>query len=143
MVMSFKYKSITRANGVIIKTPSIPITILGNSGLRIEFTALIDSGADVSVIPQEVAELLNINIQGEKSKSKGIGGEVDVVNSKITLNIRKGHEDYTFTIPVQIVLGNHQIPVLLGRTGFFDEFSILFEQSKEKILLKKINKGLY
>ena len=141
--MRFKYKSINRLDGNIIKTPSVPVTLIGPSGLRIEFTALIDSGADISVIPQDVAELLDINMKTDKDKSRGIGGEVNVVNKKMNINIKKGHEDYTFTIPIQVLLGNHRVPVLLGRSGFFDEFSILFEQDKERISLKKTGSSKY
>lgn len=49
--MIFKYKSIKRPDGNLVKTPSIPVTLIGKSSTKIEFMALIDSGADLSVIP--------------------------------------------------------------------------------------------
>lgn len=140
MTLSFKYKSIVRPDGNIIKTPSIPIIISGDSQLRIEVIALLDSGADVSIIPLDVAELLQINLNDEKSKSRGIGGEVEVINTKMSVNIKKGHEDYSFTIPVQVIKGDSSIPIILGREGFFDKFHITFDQANERIFLKKIGK---
>ena len=104
--MSFKYKSIKRPDGNLIKTPSIPVTLIGNSSIRVEFMALIDSGADLSVIPQDVAELLDLKLDGKKDKSRDLGGEVDVVNTNMQINIKKGHEDYALQIPVQVVLGD-------------------------------------
>ena len=141
--MSFKYKSIKRPDGDIVKTPSIPIILTGRSNVKIEFMALIDSGADLSVIPEDIADLLNIDMDGKKDKSKGIGGEVEVINSKINVKIKKGHEDYSLNVPVQVILGDNKIPVILGREVFFDEFSITFDQINDRILLKKINKASY
>ena len=143
MVMSFKYKTIKRLGGNIVKTPSIPVSLTGRSFIKIEFMALIDSGADLSVIPRDVAELLDLNLEGEKDKSRGIGGEVEVVNTKMQVNIQKGHEDYTLQIPVQVILDDNKIPVLLGREVFFDEFRITFDQINEKVSLKKVTQNKY
>jgi len=49
------------------------------------------------------------------------------------------HEKYTMTIPVSVLMiDDGEIPPILGRKGFFDEFSITFEETKEKIHLRKI-----
>jgi len=143
MTLSFKYKSIKRPDGEEVKTPSIPVTLIGEGAIRIEVMALIDSGADLSVISQDIAELLNLDLNGPKTKSRGIGGEVDAVNTHIKINIKKGHEDYIISVPVQVILGDSKVPVLIGRAVFFDEFKISFEQSEERILLKKINSNRY
>lgn len=143
MVMSFKYKAIKRPDGNPVKTPSIPIILAGCSNIKIEFMALIDSGADLSVIPKDIADLLDINMDGKKDKSRGIGGEVEVVNTNMVVNIKKGHEDYSLNVPVQVILGDNKIPIILGRAVFFDEFSITFDQINDRILLKKINKSSY
>tara|TARA_Y100000310_G_scaffold301013_1_gene337114 strand:+ start:367 stop:798 length:432 start_codon:yes stop_codon:yes gene_type:complete len=137
MVVSFKYKTIKRPDDQEVKTPSIPVTLIGNSPIRIEFMALIDSGADLSIIPQDVAELINLDLSGEKDKSRGIGGEVEVVNSKMKIHIEKKHERYLLEVPVQVVLGESKIPIILGREGFFDHFKIIFDQRNERILLKR------
>ncbi len=140
MVMNFRYKSIERPDGNKVKTPSIPVILIGRSGIKIEFMALIDSGADLSVIPQDVAELLDVDLNYPKDKSRGVGDEVEVININITINIKKGHEDYTLSLPVQVILGEHKVPVLLGRERFFDEFTIIFDQINERISLKKVNR---
>ena len=141
--MVFKYKSICRPDGNQIKTPSIPVTFIGRFQMKIEFMALIDSGADLSVIPEDVAELLDINLEKKRDKSRGIGGEVEVVNSSVEINIKKGHESYTFAIPVQVIIGKQKVPVILGREKFFDEFKITFEQDSERLSLKKVGIAAY
>lgn len=74
-----------------------------------------------------------INLEG-KFILRGVRGEVDIINTKRGINIKKGYEDY---------LKYHKIPVLLGREVFFDEFNITFEQIKEKVILKKISSFQY
>lgn len=136
MVMIFKYKIIKRPDSTTVKTPSIPIQLIGKE--RFETIALLDSGADISAIPLSIAEILGLNLNGEKSHAYGIGGKVDSIQTNMNIIIEKGHEHYNFQIPVKVILGNYDFPVLLGRTGFFDKFIISFDQNKEKISLKKI-----
>jgi len=68
----------------------------------------------------------------------GIGGKVDSIETTININIEKGHESHNITLPVKVIIGNYDFPVLLGRDGFFDEFLITFNQKNKKIILKKI-----
>jgi len=101
---------------------------------------LLDSGADISVIPKKLAELLGVNIEGERTLAFGIGGKVECIERKITINISRGHENYTFSIPIKVILGDYNFPLLLGRQGFFEEFIITLDQGLQKITLKKVDK---
>ncbi len=133
MVLTFKYKRVKRPNNTELKSPSIPLTIWG-TGQRFEFVALLDSGADVSVIPKDVAELLGLNLSGKQEEARGIGGKVPAVQTTINIELGRPHEKYNFNIPVKVILkdGEEEIPILLGRTGFFDKFIITFNQKDEK-----------
>lgn len=138
MVMTFRYKTTKRPDNTEVKIPSIPIKIFGEQELSFETFAILDSGADISVIPKKLGELLGLSLEGSKTIAFGIGGKVECIERKITINISKGHENYTFRIPVKIILEEYNFPVLLGRHGFFDEFVITLNQSKQKIILKKV-----
>ena len=137
MTLNFRYKIIKRPDGTESKTPSIPITLIGTS-TRFDSIALIDSGADISAIPKDIAELLGININKEITQAFGIGGKVDSVESKMNIIVEKGHEHYPLELPVKIILGEYDFPILLGREGFFDNFIISFYQEDKKVSLKKI-----
>ncbi len=63
MTLTFRYKSIKRPNGTLVKIPAIPITLIGET--KFKTVGLIDSGADLSVIPREVAEVLGLKLSGE------------------------------------------------------------------------------
>lgn len=136
MTMSFKYKIVKRPDNTEVKTPSIPILLSGTD--KFETIALIDSGADISAIPKAIAEILGLNISGEKSPAFGVGGKVNAVDTKMTVSVEKGHEHYTFQIPVKVILDDYDLPVLLGRAGFFENFIISFDQPNERVSLKKI-----
>ncbi|HLC57572.1 MAG TPA: hypothetical protein VJH95_03300 [Candidatus Nanoarchaeia archaeon] len=139
MVMSFRYKSINRPDGSKIKTPSIPVLLSHKE--KFETIALLDSGADFSAIPKGVAEILGISLEGKKEPTHGIGGKAETIKATINISIEKDHEHYSFPIHVSIILSEeYNIPVILGREGFFNEFIISFNQSEEKVTLKKINK---
>lgn len=135
MTISFRYKNIKRPNGTLVKTPSIPVTLAGKESF--ETVALIDSGADVSAIPKSIAELLGLNLESKITSAYGIGGKVNSVESSARILIQKGHERYSFNLPLKVILDEYDFPILLGRLGFFDKFVITFDQENERILLKK------
>ncbi len=137
MAISFKYKKIKRGDGIERKLPYIPVYIKGEASW-IQVMALLDSGADVSVISLDLAELLNLDLSGKEEFSKGIGGKVRVKNSKMLIEVKNVHESYSFEIPVQVILDKTDSPPIIGRDGFFDKFIIELDHSGERIRLKRI-----
>lgn len=137
MVLTFKYKKVKRGDSEI-KSPSIMVA-LWRQGQRYEFISLVDSGADISVIPKDVADLLGLDLTGKVEEARGIGGKVPAVQTKVNVELGKPHEKYSFELPVKVILkdSDEEIPILFGRLGFFDKFIITFNQKEEKIILKK------
>lgn len=135
MTLTFKYKKVKRPNGTEARTPSIPITLSGKNG-KYDFIALIDSGADISALPKSLAELLDLDLSGEKEEASGIGGIVPAVQTSLVVELGKSHEQYALQIPVKVILTDEEFPILLGRAGFFDKFVITFNQKEEKIFIK-------
>ena len=136
MTISFRYKTVKRPDGTQVKTPSIPIQLDGKE--KFDTIALLDSGADISAIPLSIAEILGLDLNGEKTPAYGIGGKVDSIETRMNIKVEKGHESYSFQIPVKVILGNYDFPILIGRLGFFDKFVISFDQSQEKVSLKRV-----
>ncbi|MDP1695938.1 MAG: hypothetical protein Q8L29_03425 [archaeon] len=136
-MITFRYKKVIRPDKSEVKSPSIPITIIGKL-MRFDVVALLDSGADVSAIPKDIAELLGLDLDKKIESAYGIGGKVDSIQTTMNIILEKGHEHYSFNIPVKVILDSYEFPVLLGRAGFFDKFVISFDQKNEKVSLKKI-----
>ena len=138
MTITFRYKTVKRPDGTKVKTPSIPVTLICKE--QFDTIALLDSGADISAIPLSIAEILGLDLKAKKSVAYGIGGKVDSIETKMGVVVHKGHERYSFQIPVKVILGKFDFPVLIGRLGFFNRFVISFDQSREKVMLKKMSR---
>jgi len=139
MVLTFKYRPLKRSDGSVVKSPVIPITLIGQS-LRFDVIALLDSGADVSAIPYELADLLGISFRDKEAHdTEGIGGRAKSVECHMTVIVedKKGRESYTLNMPVNVMLDEKEMPILLGRRGFFEQFVITFDEVNQRILLKR------
>jgi hypothetical protein len=137
MTITFHYKKVRRPDGSEIRTPSIYLLMHGEE--TIETVALVDSGADVSAMPQEFAEALGLDFSGKKAPAFGIGGKVDTVETEVRITVAKGHEKYSFWIPVKVIMGSYDLPILLGRAGFFEHFVISFNEKRQTISLKRLS----
>lgn len=138
MTISFKYKTVNRPDGTKVKAPMIPVHFSGKENFST--IALLDSGADISAMPRPIAEILGLDLRGKKAPAYGIGGKVDAIDTQVYITVKKGHENYNFKIPIKVILGNYDFPILLGRLGFFRYFVISFNQKKEKVTLKRVTR---
>ena len=136
MTISFKYKEVKRPDGTKVKAPAIPVTLIGKT--IFDVIAIIDSGADVTAISKSIADLLEIDLSAPAEKAHGIGGTIDVIPSKCSIRVEKGHEKYQFDIPIKVIVNESNLPVLLGRAGFFDNFEVTMNQKQNRISLKKL-----
>ena len=137
--MNFRYMHVHRPDGTLKKAPFITVKARSKDGRRIEVDGLIDSGADNTVVPLDLAQFIGLSISGEQFNTKGIGGSVPVVSSKLSLVVEKGHESHVIDLPAIIMTtADDDVPLILGRNGFFEHFHITFKQDSERITLKKI-----
>lgn len=105
-----------------------------------QLVALLDSGADNTVVPKELAELLDLKEEKEDTDTGGIGGKVKVRKSRLRFRIKGNRESYPLDVPVLVLQDpDSNVPLLLGRHGFFEHFHITFKQNEQKIALKKIS----
>ena len=139
MAITFRYINIQRDDGTLMSAPFIPVYIRADSGRLIRVVALVDSGADTTVVPKDLAIILGIKESSKAFDTGGIGGKVKVKHSRMSLKIKGYHERYTVNIPVLVLQNeNADVPLLLGRNGFFESFDVLFRQAAQKITLKKV-----
>ena len=139
MSLTFKYKKIERPPPAgMAYVPYIPLTFTGPN-TSIEVMALLDSGADVSAIPKDVAEILGIPLDGKREEIGGIGGKVGAIESSVNVLVQGSHERYQFNMKVKVILDEHdsKFPIILGRLGFFDKFDITFVERHRKVVLRK------
>ena len=83
--------------------------------------------------------MVGLDLSGSPRKAQGIGGEVRVVESRMTVAIRGKREQDSFVLPVQVIIEKTiaGFPILLGRRGFFDRYEITFMPREKKTVLKR------
>jgi len=125
-----KFKYATRKDR---KFPIIPITLIKES-IAIDIDVLIDSGANISVFREEIAECLEIVIEdGEEILLQGLGGRI--VGYIHELRVRVDDEEF----PCKVVFSKELTVGLniLGREGFFEYFQVTFNEGAREVILEK------
>ncbi len=112
--------------------PIINFLIYHKNGFE-RTSALIDSGATVSVFKEDLAEQLGITIEnGDETFLGGVGGRIKGYVHKLKIEIA----DKRFLCPVVF---SHEYLVsfnLLGREAVFKQFRIIFEEKKNLLILE-------
>lgn len=134
--MKFKYRKTSTTSPFskrkILARPIIPISLRnGINSLRYE--ALIDSGADFSIFPVEIAKKLFINLRRTKKIyfSSATGEMVEGIISKIRMQL--GEETFeTYVVFADLV----DQTGILGQYGFFNKFVVKFDLKQEELELK-------
>ena len=83
-----------RDDGTLVDAPYIPIWIKDKSDRLRRIFALVDSGADSCVIPNDMAEFLGLIQEETVENTAGIGGTVKVRSSKLSFAVKSGRENY-------------------------------------------------
>ncbi|MFH0803521.1 MAG: hypothetical protein V1877_00145 [Candidatus Tagabacteria bacterium] len=122
--------------GSSILKPIIPVKItIGKKELN--YTALIDSGADFCIFDAEIGEYLGIDIRSGRSEEFGgiqeRGGAKAFLHN-VVLNI--GGWEYKTIVGFSYDIARHGFGIL-GQKGFFDIFVVKFDLFKEEIELKE------
>lgn len=139
MTFSFKYKQIKRPNPLLPQQePVIPITLVGPND-KFETYGLLDSGADISAIPEPVADIIGLPKGGKQDKVIGINGNAEAIASRVTLLIKGVHQQETLDLPVNIIISEKaDFNFIIGRAGFLNRFEITFNEAQRKITLKPL-----
>ena len=101
-------------------------------GKTAKIFALLDSGASISIFKPEVAESLGLDVEkGKTTYLGGVGGRIKGYIHELQLDIA----ERLLKVPVVFSYEYTVSFNLLGRSGIFENFKILFD---EKNLLVKL-----
>jgi len=96
-------------------------------------SALIDSGATISVFKEDIADQLGITIEkGSETYLGGVGGRIKGHIHKLEVGIA----GKKFICPVVFSYEYLVSFNLLGRDAFFKQFRIIFEEEKNLLALE-------
>ena len=120
-VITFPFVWITNVLGESVRRPMIPI-LLTYGNKTISTTALIDSGADVSVLPHNVGlelgaiwddQKITLELSGNLSRFEARG----ILLSATIGTLKSVRLAFAWT-------QSEQARLVLGQTNFFDEFAV-------------------
>ncbi len=133
--MKFNYKRY----GPILR-PVIEIKLKSNSK-SLRYEVLVDSGADFCIFHSEVGEALGIDIKtGKPREVFGVGGKASLYYLH-KLEIEVGGWPFEIEAGFMPDVSGRIMPYgLVGQKGFFDNFIVKFDFSKEEIELKSRTK---
>lgn len=115
-----------------VARPFIPVSV-GYHGNSIDTMAMLDSGADTSILPYDLGLALGANWsrQPDLWHLEGFGGELETKKLVADLVIGPWR-------PLRILFGwtrANDVPVLLGQLNFFHLVDICFYRSRELVQL--------
>ncbi len=125
--------------------PIIPVELQYKDNEPIEFTMLLDSCADISLLSQDVASSLGIDTKRKADDVvQGITGDASTLTDNIMIRFGMGQKyEFKKEIPVQVtkIRGFPSIPAL-GRDPIFKEFDIHFRmglpEKERKFVMSKL-----
>lgn len=110
----------------IVARPIVMVTLRSRGGKPFDITALVDSGADVSMFSPSVGRIMGIQPLGGKRRTfHGLGGTIDASLHRINLQI--GH----MRVKARVAFPKVEIPNILGRLDILRNSSIIFRDEKE------------
>lgn len=110
------------------------LSVESPSGLK-PFYFLFDTGADVTSLPASAAERLGIDLDTcPKEPMSGYeGSTIFVYKSTITIHFNRRK----LTVPC-VFNPNEDVPILLGRAGIIDRFTVTLDGRKKEIVFEEI-----
>lgn len=108
-----------------VARPVITVTLRARSGEYFDITALLDSGADVSMFSPSVAKILGVKITtGKRRMFRGLGGGVEAYVHRIPFKIA------SLRFRARVAFPMKEIPNIVGRLDVMKNTNVLFEDER-------------
>jgi hypothetical protein len=118
----------------IVHRPVVPVRVFGPNGGE-ELRGLVDSGADDTLLPDLLIEVLGVVIApGDTTLIRGVGGGRLVVPfGVVDLELSKSRRKYRWSAKVGFTPG---FQVILGNAGFLRHFTATLDGLRRRVTLK-------
>jgi hypothetical protein len=90
----------------------------------------VDSGADISLLPRSLGDLLGFKVTQDIQEIRGVGESVVPVIIR-NIDVRLGEEVFNARVAWSLI---EEVPPLLGRIDMFDKFEVTFKQHEKKVV---------
>lgn len=133
--MKFKYSEYIVQDKIKIYRPTVPI-IFKNKSKFIPTEAIIDSGADFTILPIEMAGALDIKLDlRTKTKFHGAGNNsFTVYPSPVKIEHLLRQEGFRpLKWQADVVFAESQPGILLGHKGFLEKFRVVLDGKRKEV----------
>ena len=132
MRASFNYEYLGKGKFGQLSRPVAKVSFLSKEGKWIEFSMVVDTGADFSILPRYIARILKISLETDcvEDETIGIGGEQKIYFLKQKIKVKIGNMERE--VPIAF-FANNDVPPLLGRLGFLEIFETTFVKNKKLV----------
>ena len=118
----------SKAFGYIAR-PIIRLALRAGGGEVFETTALLDSGADISMLSPSVARIMGINLRkGRRRVLRGLGGEIEAYVHRVHFNIGALH------FHARVAFPRVEIPNIIGRLDVMKAVDVIFRDERQVTL---------
>ncbi|HJN62562.1 MAG: retropepsin-like aspartic protease [Candidatus Woesearchaeota archaeon] len=138
MSLTYKFKKFRLEDGSYTNRPIVDV-ILKNDGKSLEFGAILDSGSDLTTIPKTVADYLELGAEEKEIDMIGYQGAGKIKVSKLTIvfkdKVQRQNEQLD-NVPIGIMQDPEEEDVIIGTSGVFKYFKIIFNDTKNISLIR-------
>jgi hypothetical protein len=118
-------KQKSEAFGTVAR-PLARVALRSGSGEQFDITALVDSGADISMFSPSVGRIIGIDLRrGKREVFHGLGGEIEAYIHHIDLQVGSAR------LRARVAFPEVEIPNILGRLDVLKKTSLHFKDEKE------------
>ncbi len=139
MNLGYGFKRV-RVCGVTVQEPVVLATLTGNSDEKVNVTAILDTGSDFVLLPLEIAELLNLDLDKAKTDSAKTyaGAPLTTTLSRVRIKLEKDREKIEFACKCAVSLTKDaQHEYIIFGASFLEHFKILFDYPANRFHIKK------
>ena len=130
------YKNILYENFGFVNEPKLTLPLKTRNGYK-KITFLLDSGAVVSALPLQAAKDVGVDFsQAKRIALQGFSG-IPTFAYYGNITVKIGKKEFTFPA---VFTESNGTSYILGRKGFFDQFSIYFDNKKKTVTITSRSK---
>jgi len=101
------------------------------------YSFIVDSGADISLAPRQLAERIGLNwARGSRISLTGISPKPECSVDGRIQEAAPFLPDLALNLSLPICFADGNAPYLIGREGFFDRFNITLDKKKRRTLFR-------
>lgn len=128
----YPYQVRLRPSGSMETLPLVLCTLSTHPNNSLTFLALLDSGAQITLLPTSDAEALGIVLEnGQRITVSGISGE-EITGYRHTVTMDTGGTSFRTSI---IFATRDDVPRVLGREDIFKRFFVIFDEKHHRTVL--------